>query len=172
MDHQLTHREVNFEHRSFPLVVACDNWRDPLNVGAAFRLADAFGVEHLLLGGESPAPPHRRIRKTARSTEQWVPFNTVSDLASELQRWRERGYSLLGLEITARSVPLPAFPLQQHPRIVLVAGAEQQGLSPAILKLLDATVHLPMYGRNTSLNVATALGIALYEISRAMAGEQ
>ncbi|MEL6970474.1 MAG: TrmH family RNA methyltransferase [Bacteroidota bacterium] len=171
-EQQLTHFETTWEQRKFPLILACDNWHDPLNVGMAFRLADAFGLEAVWLGGTTPVPPNRKIKKTARSTEQWVPFVHQPDLESELLRAREEGYCLLGVEITSASVALDQYCQQglEQPT-VMVLGAENRGIGEGVLAVLDQCVHISMYGRGSSLNVATALGIALYAWTAAWAGE-
>lgn len=163
---QLEHDQFQTNPQTFPIEVACCDWRDPLNVGSAFRLADAFGVQRLILGGSSPHPPHRKISRTARATEQWVPFEIAVDLPLLLQERRQRGYQLIGLEITNQSQLIRSYPFAPQRPIVLVTGAEQHGIPAAVLELLDACVHLPMYGRNSSMNVATALAIALYELSQ------
>lgn len=162
-EEQLTHFETDWEDRRFPLILACDNWQDPLNVGMAFRLADAFGLEAVWLGGESPVPPSRKIKKTSRSTHQWVPFVHQPDLGAALGVARERGYELVGVEITSQSTPIDEYLGGgiEKPS-VLVLGAEKEGIQAHIINQLDRCVHIPMHGRGSSLNVATALAIALY----------
>lgn len=159
---QLSHGETRWSTQAFPLILACDNWQDPRNVGMAFRLADAFGVEAIWLGGTTPVPPNRKISKTARSTEAWVAHRHQADLATALAAAKQQGYTLVGVEITSESTALDKY-LQEMPGqpTVLVLGAEQSGISEEVLRLLDRSVHIPMYGRNSSLNVATALAIAL-----------
>ena len=51
-----------------PLVVILDNVRSMHNVGAAFRTADAFLVEKIILCGITPKPPHREIKKLLEYT--------------------------------------------------------------------------------------------------------
>lgn len=163
---QLTHHQVEWERREFPLIIACDDWRDPRNVGMAFRLADAFGAKEVWLGGETPAPPNRKIGKTARSTDQWISFQQVPDLREALIAAKSKGWTLVGLEITNESTTIYDFQLSPDRGYILVVGAESQGIQAAVLTVLDHCVHIPMYGRNTSLNVATALAIALSEWGR------
>lgn len=163
---QLTHHQIEWERRAFPLVIACDDWRDPRNVGMAFRLADAFGAQSVWLGGDTPVPPNRKISKTARSTDQWIPFQVVPHLVEALTDAKAKGWTLLGLEITDESSAIYDFQLVPEQAYILVVGAESQGIQPAVLAVLDHCVHIPMYGRNTSLNVATALAIALSEWGR------
>lgn len=162
-EQQLTHFETDWDQRSFPLILACDNWQDPLNVGMAFRLADAFGLEAIWLGGTSPVPPSRKIKKTSRSTHQWVPYVQQEDLGAALEQAREDGYELVGVEITSASVAVDAYCAGGLRKpTVMVLGAEKEGIQAHIIAMLDQCIHIPMHGRGSSLNVATALAIALY----------
>lgn len=135
-------------------------------MGALFRLADAMGVQQLFLCGQTPAPPHRRIGKTARSSEQFVPFSWQESAETVLVQLKKENYQLVGLEITDQSSPLSALDFTSWPATALVIGSENQGILPETLALLDCTVHIPMYGRNTSMNVVQACGIALYGITQ------
>lgn len=166
MDRQLTHDEIAWRRRRLPLIVACDNWHDPRNVGMAFRLADAMGVAEIWLGGDTAGPPNRKLSRTARQADRWVPFRRRPDLLSALGEARAEGYALIGLEITEGSRSIYEVNTRRWERLLLVVGAENEGVGPEIIPRLDSCVHLPMYGRNTSLNVATALGMALGEIAR------
>ena len=47
------------------VVIVLDNIRSALNVGSAFRTADAFAFEQIHLCGITAQPPHREILKTA-----------------------------------------------------------------------------------------------------------
>ena len=57
-----------------PLVVVLDNIRSMHNVGAAFRTADAFLVEKIILCGITPKPPHREIHKAALGATESVDW--------------------------------------------------------------------------------------------------
>ncbi len=163
---QLDHSETQREERTFPLILACDNWQDPRNVGMAFRLADAFGVQEIWLGGQCPVPPNRKISKTARSTDNWVPYRAVEDLADAIRTVRMEGAKAVGLEITDDSLPVFDAPVDWQQPTILVVGAESEGISGEVLHQLEACYHIPMYGRNSSLNVVTAVAIVLADWSR------
>jgi len=45
-------------------------------------------------------------------------------------------------------------------------GAEDTGISPAILKLADEQVKIPLFGNIESLNVSVAAGLMIYEAVR------
>ncbi|THH39992.1 TrmH family RNA methyltransferase [Neolewinella litorea] len=158
---QLEHHEIPSGARTWPITLLCADWTDPRNVGSAFRLADSAGLERLILSGTTPRPPHPKIRKTARATEGAVAYECVDDAVTYVAAARDRGAVILALEITDASVSLFDYtPLARE--VVLIAGNEAGGVPPALLACCDAAVHLPMYGRNTSMNVAVALGAAVY----------
>lgn len=147
-------------------MIVAQDVSDPLNIGALFRLADAQGVASLYLCGQSPRPPHKRISKTARSTDQFVPFEYHTSTLAAIEKLRAKNYRIIGLEITDASEPIDRFTADADHPLALVIGAESQGLHPDTLAVLDAAVHIPMYGRNTSMNVIQACGIAIYALTR------
>ena len=140
-----------------------------LNVGALFRLADALGVEHLHLTGTSPLPPDPKIRKSARSAERHVAWSSAADPLAVVAALKSQGWRILSLELSSGSIPLHALSLAPGDRVCLVVGAENAGVCQALLDASDLTVHIPMRGHNSSMNVANACAIATYEIARRLA---
>jgi len=55
-------------------------------------------------------------------------------------------------------------------KVCLVLGAEQAGVRASLLEIVDYTVHIPMQGLNSSMNVATVCVIAVHEITRHLQG--
>ncbi len=163
---QLTHSETVNLSKKFPVVIICESFQSPENIGMTFRIADAMGITHLYLTGNSPTLPHRKITKAARSADKRVPYSHHLDTASLLQQLKQEGYQLIGLEITNQSKDIRAFNFTNLGKIAFIAGAERYGISEATLTVLDATVYIPMYGVGTSMNVVTALSIGLYEITK------
>ncbi len=137
-----------------------------LNVGALFRIADALGVEHVHLAGTSPRPPDPKIRKTSRSAERHVDWSYAADPLETVARLKAQGWRIVSLELSTLSVPLRELAVAPGERICLVVGAENTGVCQALLDASDATVHIPMRGHNSSMNVANACAIATYEIAQ------
>ena len=77
---QLNHYTSKFTKQRFPIVLISDNVSHAANLGSLFRTADAFGIEHLILGG-SPIEMGRKFTKTSRSTEQSVSFEQLETLS-------------------------------------------------------------------------------------------
>jgi TrmH family RNA methyltransferase len=48
---------------------------------------------------------------------------------------------------------------------VLLLGSEQKGLSSGQMAACDLVVSMPMRGRASSLNLAVAAGVLLYELA-------
>jgi len=154
-----------YEHLGrLPVSVLLDDVRSMYNVGAFFRTMDAAGLEKLYLCGITSHPPKRAITKTALGAEEKVPWEHSWDAAGVVRGLRERGYQIAAIETSVHAVDLfdwrPAFP------VCLVFGHEVEGIRPAVAELCDTHVRIPMLGAKHSLNVATAGGVAIYELLR------
>jgi tRNA G18 (ribose-2'-O)-methylase SpoU len=162
LDHH-AHRPAAGKHA---LRLLAHDVRRPANVGSLFRLADALGVEHLHLTGASCRPPHPKLHTAARHTELHVPYDYAPDPRPVVAALKAAGYRIVCLEITSASIALDAFEVAAGERLCLVLGNESVGVSQALLDAADATVHIPMQGVNSSMNVACACAIAAWAITR------
>jgi len=163
---QLDHARHRPAAAPLPLRVLAHDLELAANVGTLFRIADALGVERLHLSGTTPRPPDARLRKAARSTDAHVAWEHDADPLATLATLRAAGWRIVSLELTTCSVDVRTLPVAPGERLCLVLGAENAGVAQALLDASDATVHIPMRGRNSSMNVASACAIALFELSR------
>jgi tRNA G18 (ribose-2'-O)-methylase SpoU len=153
-----------YEGLRLPAVVLLDNIRSMYNVGAFFRAADGVGLQKLCLCGITAHPPKNAITKTALGAEQAVPWEHDWDAVRIAEDFRRLGFEIAAIETSPSSIDLydwqPRFP------VCVAFGNEVEGLCPGLLRIADAHVRIPMLGRKSSLNVATAGGIVLYELLR------
>lgn len=161
------------EHNGGPtLGVLIDNVRSLRNVGSIFRTADGAGVRHVYLGGITPTPEHPKLAKTALGAERTVPWTHGPDpvaMAAELAASGHRLWALEGGDDSANLLR-PDVLAQTNPGpLVLVVGHEVSGVDPRIRTHCERTVHLPMAGHKTSLNVSVAFAVAAYAV-RYLAG--
>lgn len=163
---QLQHHEVTNIKTTFPIIIICEHFRSPQNVGMAFRISEIMGVQHLYLLGDGPAPPLPKVRRTARQADQLVPFSIHKDGIACCQQLKKEAYTLIGIEITDQSKSLYNWQPLPNTKIALLFGAERGGISKELLPLLDDCYHIPMYGQISSMNVVTAISICLYEITK------
>ncbi len=145
------------------LVLLCDRVNSPANAGSLFRLADALGITHLYFINTCPDLNSNRLKRTARGCEKSVAFSTIDDATTLLKALKQEHYTLVGLELTTQSTALHTFK-QTAEKIALVVGNEKEGISPSILAKLDCTLHIPMSGQNSSMNVSQATAIAVYQL--------
>jgi tRNA G18 (ribose-2'-O)-methylase SpoU len=161
---QLDHSEHKFKKQKFPIIILCDRIRTPENIGMIFRVAEAFGVEKIILNSESPSPEDRSVKRISRDANKIVSYNRSENATLELRNLKELGYRIIALEITSNSKPIQELKINNE-KIVLVLGAERNGISHELLNECDDMVHITMYGNNSSMNVVNALSIALFELT-------
>jgi tRNA G18 (ribose-2'-O)-methylase SpoU len=165
---QLDHYSSKFEKKIFPIILVTDQVQRPSNVGSLFRIADAFGIEKLILGGNI-IELSRKVWNTSRATEKVVDFEQIEQTQNIIKNLKIQGYLVICLEITENSKNISELKLECNQKIVLVVGNERYGIKNEILKYADITFHIPMYGQNSSMNVVQATSIALYEITKSLA---
>jgi TrmH family RNA methyltransferase len=92
------------------------------------------------------------------------PVARVENLVQVLATLRTRGVRCLAAHPQPGSKKLAAMDLRGD--CCLIFGAEGPGLTDAVLAACDDTLLIPMPSHMTSLNVATAAAVCLYEATR------
>lgn len=147
------------------LVLVLDNIRSLHNVGSMFRSADGFGVKKIVLCGITGSPDRHAVQKVALGAEKSVPWERAARTWAAVERLKDEGYAVIGLERCKGSLPIGKF--RPPGKVAIVMGNEVAGLTPMLRKRLDAVAHIPMRGTKESYNVAVACGIALYAFREA-----
>ena len=153
--------------------VALVSPQDPGNVGTILRTMDAVGAESLFLLDAADGMRgsvdlyHPTVIRSSMGTLFWKPVIQAS--FQEFVAWaRQGGFQLIGASAHG-DVEYQTFNPQTP--WILVLGNEQKGLSPEQIRACDVTVSLPMRGRVSSLNLAVAAGILLYQFAEFSEGE-
>jgi RNA methyltransferase, TrmH family len=138
-----------------PRSVTLALWRvaDPGNVGTLLRAADAFGAGVALSAGCADPTGPKAVRASMGAIFR-APLAGFDDPAGKRVALVAHG-----------GTPLPEVTTDGD--VVLVLGAEREGLPPEVLDRCDERVSIPQPGGGESLNVAMAGAIALYELARA-----
>ncbi|MCP4438679.1 MAG: RNA methyltransferase [Aureispira sp.] len=147
-----------------PVVLILDNIRSALNVGSAFRTADAFRLEGIALCGITAQPPHREILKTAIGATQSVDWAYFKSTEQAIQHYQERGFRVAAVEQAQNSTPLQEFKVENGQSVAVVFGNEVQGVSQAAMDLIKESIEIPQWGTKHSLNVSVCLGIVAWEL--------
>ena len=163
---QLDHDHHHVTLKKYPVCILAHDIDVPMNIGSFFRIADAFGIEKIYLTGSSPIPPNAKIKKTSRSTEKYVSFLYEKNPLDVVKKLKAEGYTIICLEITSSSTDIRELTISDDEKVCLILGSENTGIYQELLDVSDKTIHIPMLGQNSSLNVATACSIATFEIIR------
>jgi tRNA G18 (ribose-2'-O)-methylase SpoU len=144
------------------LVVGLEGVTNPDNVGGVFRNAAAFGAGGVVLSPGCGDPLYRKAARVAMGGSLAVPFVHAPDWPVALERLKATGFTLVALVPDADAVELRA--VRGPARVALLLGAEGEGLGAATRAAADVVATIGMAPGADSLNVATASGIALYQL--------
>jgi len=163
---QLDHSTHDANTKKFPICFLAHDMDVPMNIGSFFRIADALGVEKIFLTGNSVLPPNPKIKKTSRSTEKYVTYEYEKNPLTVVNQLKDQNYRIICLEITSTSIDITDILLKKNEKICLILGSENSGVSQDLLDASDMSIHIPMLGNNSSMNVANACSIATYELTK------
>lgn len=152
---------IKKQRRKQPLYIILADVLDTYNIGGFFRLADAVGATCLYLCGQCAVPPNHRIVKASVGTHQLVPWRYFATAEEAIDELRNLGAGIYAVEQSSKAKNY--LKIKYKKPLAFIFGNESEGLPENILKLVDATVEIPMYGFNKSLNVMIAAGIVLYQ---------
>ena len=142
--------------------VATDNFRSLFNVGAIFRISDAAGFRSVILGN-TPGKEHGSVKKTSMGASDWITSEKTDDLATLLIEKKDQGYTIIGIETIKGSKRHTDYKWPK--KAIIVIGNEEYGISRHVLRICDSFVHVPMFGRKNSINVANAASVVMFHIA-------
>ena len=161
---QERHKKAARLDRPRELIVACPPMRSNVNLSRIVRAAGCCGVRRVICCGASKVIS--KIARDAGKPDAGDAFEIENHrtLLPILGRLREEGHELVGLEQTSGSESM--FEIAFRRKMVLVVGNERTGIDQSVLRILDRTVEIPVFGLPHSHNAATATVMALYEYCR------
>ena len=146
-----------------PVVIVLDNVRSMNNIGSAFRTADAFLVEKIILAGITAKPPHREIHKTALGATETVDWQYYESTYDAITALKKTGYQIVAIEQADESTSLLEFQPERSGKYCLVFGNEVMGVEDAIVQQADICLEIPQYGTKHSLNISVSIGVVLWD---------
>jgi len=147
------------EPKERSILVILDQVTDPHNVGAIIRSTAAFGASGMIMQRKHAPELKGVLAKTACGGIEHVPVAYETNLTRSIEALQQAGYFAIGLcEHTEESVSR----LSEYPKLVLVLGAEGDGLRRLIREQCDLLVRLPTAPPIASLNVSNAAAVALF----------
>jgi TrmH family RNA methyltransferase len=127
-------------------------------MGTIIRLADWFGIKHILCSKDcvdvyNPKVVQASMGSIARVAVHYV---VLKDVISDY------GLPLVGAIMTGESLQSFQFPDAG----IIIIGNEGKGIRQEIGALLTNSITIPSFGGAESLNAATATSIILWELKR------
>jgi len=152
-----------YESGKTPLVLILDHITDVRNFGAIARTAECSGVDAIVIPAKGSAAINEDAMKTSAGALNIIPVCRTDNLANEVKFLKDSGLKVIAatekgiLDYDEEDMSVP---------LAIVMGAEDTGVSPALLKLSDVLVKIPQAGKIGSLNVSVAAGVILFEALR------
>ena len=151
------------ETKDQPLFLVLDQLSDVRNFGAIIRTAECTGVDGIIIQKKGSAPINGDTIKTSAGAVFNIPICKVDHIKDALYYFQASEIKIIAAtEKTENSLYITDF----TKGCAIVMGSEGKGISPSVLKIVDAKAKLPMFGNIASLNVSVACGVFLYEVVR------
>lgn len=147
------------------LIVVASLIDKPTNLGGLCRTCEVFGASGLVLGNLQ-CIRDKQFQHLSVSAEQWLPLVEVKPphLIDYLQEKKAEGYTIIGVEQTARSSDLTQFRFPE--KSLLLLGNEREGIPAYLIQQLDVCVEIPQRGIIRSLNVHVSGALLIWEYTR------
>lgn len=143
-----------------PFILILDLLKDPQNVGALIRVADAVGIHGIIMQDRRQVAVTPSVVGSSSGAVEHLLVAQVTNLVNTMKDLKENNVWLVGMDVGPNVPPLDKTDLNMA--IGLVMGSEGDGMRRLVRDTCDLLVTLPMRGQVGSLNVATAGSIALY----------
>lgn len=153
-----------------PLVVCASLIDKASNLGGLARTCEIFSAEALTVPNKDIVKD-TTFQALAVTADRWMPLWEV--LPASLPEWlqyqkRHKNYLIVGVEQTHHSVCLSDFhfPSEEERGVVLLLGAEKEGLPAELIAICDVCVEIPQDGMLRSLNVHVSGALLVWEYVR------
>lgn len=145
------------------VILALDAIRDPGNVGALIRTADAFGIDGVILSSDTVELYNPKVVRSTMGSIFHLPILDDVDLEKTIPKLKKGNFKIYGTDVKEGK---DSDKVDYSEKICLLIGNESEGLNKNLLDLSDEIIRIPIFGKAESLNASVAGGILLYEITR------
>jgi len=148
------------ENGDSPLLLILDGITDIRNIGGIARTAYCTGVHAIIIPDKGIGALNEDAILTSAGALEKIPICRVNSLMKAVDELHLNGIKVYASEMNAaKNIAEADF---KEP-CAIVMGSEEKGIYPALMKICDEKIKIPMAGDFESLNVSVATGIILYE---------
>jgi 23S rRNA (guanosine2251-2'-O)-methyltransferase len=152
-----------WERSEMPMFLMLDKVNDVRNFGSIARSALSAGCHAIIIPHKGSAAINEESIKTSAGALYHLPVCKVSSLGDTIRYMRSSGITTISCTEKAEEA---IYSKDLTRPINLLFGNEGEGIEPHLLRMAEESALIPMYGAVSSLNVAVATGICLFEIAR------
>lgn len=146
-----------------PLVLILDGITDVRNIGGIARTAHCCGVHAIVIPDKGVGALNEEAILTSAGALEKIAVCRVNSLMKAVDDLHLNGIKVFASEMTAaKDIATVDF---TEP-CAIVMGSEEKGVHPALMKICDEKIMIPMANNFESLNVSVATGMILYEAMR------
>ena len=142
------------------VIVMLDHLEDPHNLGAIIRTVEAAGIKSIVIPKDRSVDVNETVMKTSTGALNYVKIARVTNLVNAINDLKDHGYFVYGADMDGTDFKKVSY----SDKVVLVIGAEGNGISNLVRKNCDEIVSLPMRGHVNSLNASVAASILIYDL--------
>lgn len=146
-----------------PFLVLLDGIGDPQNLGAIIRTAEGAGVDGIVIPERRSALLTETVAVVASGALEHVKVARAKNLARTMEELRKKEVWLIGAEQEGDGF---WYDFDYTAPVGLVLGSEGKGMRRLVRQKCDRVLSIPLLGKITSLNVAAAAAIFMYEVVR------
>lgn len=146
-----------------PLVLIVDSLQDPQNFGVLLRSAEGAGVDGVVIPRNRAVGVTAAVTKTSAGASEHLLIADVVNLRQAIDTLKEKGIWVIGADETGEMLYDEA---DYRSATAIVIGGEGEGIRRLVLEGCDEVVRIPMEGKISSLNAASAGTVLLYEALR------
>jgi 23S rRNA (guanosine2251-2'-O)-methyltransferase len=155
------------ENGESPLFLILDGITDIRNIGGIARTAYCTGVHALIIPDKGVGALNEDAILTSAGALEKIAVCRVNSLMKAVDELHLNGIKVFASEMTAeKNIADVDF---KEP-CAIVIGSEEKGVYPALMKICDEKIKIPMAGDFESFNVSVATGIILYETMKQRLG--
>lgn len=143
-----------------PFILLLDLLKDPQNVGALMRVADAVGIHGIILQDRRGVSVTPSVVNASSGAVEHLQIASVTNLVQTMKHLKEQDIWMVGMDMGPNLPPIDKTDLNMSIGIVL--GSEGEGMRRLVRDTCDLLLCLPMRGEVASLNVATVGSVALF----------
>jgi TrmH family RNA methyltransferase len=143
------------------VVLVLDDIRDPGNLGTIIRIADWYGIDHIIASPTTVDCYNSKVITASMGSFARVSV-TYHELTLVLKESEKQKLPVLIGDMEGESIHTSNLP--KHG--LLVMGSESHGISSAVRGFASTTLSIPCFGKAESLNVSVATGILLDALRR------